>query len=277
LNATCYADIRNYYDFLKSQQESRMRRPVTMLLELCHRSLFGKPLPKGFDFSFNPLWQMTEDQKAAIAVDTTNAIAKAFEDGIVNASIAMKELRQQSKVNGLFTNITDEDIKEAEDLPPPHEMAMQGMQMGVGPKMGALAPKIGGAPGSEGQGAAGKTASGKMFGQGRGTQKAPVPAKAVKAPPATKDAFVADELPEGMQAVVGPDTESQAVWLIEHKPHGEFEEFKVMLGYSDRDSAMEGYKRHFDDAALGSVKRISVANLRALTSEMKPAHSNGHA
>lgn len=268
LNATGDADIRNYYDFLRSQQETRLRRPVRMLLDLCHRSLFGKPLPKGFDFSFNPLWQMTDDVKAAIAVDTTNSVAKAFEDGIINASVAMKELRQMSKVNGLFSNITDEDIEEAEDMPPPHEMAMQGMPMGVGAKLGGIKPKMG---------MGGAAAEGKMFGAGA---KKPAPAKATAAPkpkPATKDSFIMDALPEGISAIVGPDEESKAVWLIEHSPHGRFEEFKAMLGYNDRDSALAGYRSQFDDSSLGTVKRISLTNLRSLASDMKPEKANGHA
>jgi hypothetical protein len=282
LNATGDSDIRNYYDFLKSQQEARLRRPVMMLLDLCHRSLFGKELPEGFDFSFNPCWQMTDDQKAEIAVDITNAVSKSFEDGIINASVALKELRQMSKMTGLFTNISDEDIKEAEEMPPPHEMAMQGMPMGVGAKMGKVGPtRPGMPPGNDvlfgtpqgGKGAAAHKGIATKASAPGATAK---PKPAAKAAKISKDHFITDALPEGMNALVGSDQDSQAVWLIAHnKSDGSFDDFKVMLGYTDRDAAIAGYKSEYDSSLMGQVKRLSLHNLRALISDLKPEHANG--
>lgn len=118
LNATGDADIRNYYDNINSQQEARLRRPIGMLYDIACRSLFGQPLPKGFHFSFNPLWQMTDEQRASMAVNVTNAVTKAQEDGIISTVTAMKELRQSSRLTGVFSNITDEDIEQAEAMPP---------------------------------------------------------------------------------------------------------------------------------------------------------------
>ena len=86
LNATGDADIRNYYDFINSKQESMLRRPVQMLLELSHRSLTGEPLPAGFDFSFAPLWQLADTEKATVAGDITTAVVNAQQAGIVSAT-----------------------------------------------------------------------------------------------------------------------------------------------------------------------------------------------
>jgi phage-related protein (TIGR01555 family) len=67
LNATGDSDIRNYYDMINAKQEAVLRRPVRILLEVMCRSKFGKPLPKGFNFSFRPLWQLAENEKATAA------------------------------------------------------------------------------------------------------------------------------------------------------------------------------------------------------------------
>jgi hypothetical protein len=48
-----------------------------------------------------------------------------MEGGIIDRATALKELRQSSEVTGVWTNITDEQIEEAENEPPPHELALQ--------------------------------------------------------------------------------------------------------------------------------------------------------
>lgn len=113
LNATGESDMRNYYDSINAQQEARLRRPMRLLIEVAYRSKFGDPLPAGFSFGFNPLWQMTAGEKLASAAGITGAISGAFTDGTISIEVALKELRAQSRVTGVFTNITDEDISAA--------------------------------------------------------------------------------------------------------------------------------------------------------------------
>lgn len=118
LNATGDSDIRNYYDLVSSQQESRLRPGIGQLVDLSYRSTFGKPPPDELGFTFNPLWQMSDTEKATIAVGTTQAVTQAFEAGIVDRETAMRELRQSSDVSGVWTNITDDEIQAADDDPP---------------------------------------------------------------------------------------------------------------------------------------------------------------
>ncbi|PPE78293.1 hypothetical protein C3941_19725 [Kaistia algarum] len=118
LNATGDADIRNYYDQISAQQESRMRFGVEKVLELTYRSDIGGEPPEELDFSFNSLWQMSETEKSTIAVGTTAATTQAFEAGIVDRPTAMRELKQSSDVTGIWTNLTDDLITEAENEPP---------------------------------------------------------------------------------------------------------------------------------------------------------------
>lgn len=122
LNSSGESDLRTYYDNVAQEQDQKLRPGLNKVLELAHRSTFGKPLPEGFGFEFVPLWQLTEDQKADVLAKKTAAICDAYNAGIVSWSVALKELRQAARVTGVFTNITDEDINEAESAPPPGEL-----------------------------------------------------------------------------------------------------------------------------------------------------------
>jgi len=128
MNATGESDLRNYYDGIKSAQETRLRRILKVLFDLTHRSLFGKPLPNGFNFTFKPLWQLTEESKAQIATQIATAVEGLFQTGIFTPAMALKEIRQYSRITGFGSNITDEDIEHAEQAPPP----MPGMEGGEG-------------------------------------------------------------------------------------------------------------------------------------------------
>ncbi|WP_083286514.1 DUF1073 domain-containing protein [Burkholderia seminalis] len=119
LNATGESDLRTYYDNIKQQQERRLRRPLNVLFEVLFRSVLGKAPPKGFSYDFRALWQMTDEQKAATANTITDAVTKAVDAGLVTPAGGMKELRASAHRTGVFSSITDEEIKQAEDEPPP--------------------------------------------------------------------------------------------------------------------------------------------------------------
>lgn len=112
-------EIRNYYDSVKEQQEKKLRTGVRVVYDVLYRSTFGKPPPKNFDIDFRPLWQMNDEQKANVAVQVTSAVTAAHDAGVIDRATALKELRQSGQKTGVFTNVTDEQIKEAEDEPPP--------------------------------------------------------------------------------------------------------------------------------------------------------------
>ena len=119
LNATGESDIRLYYDGIKAKQESTLRRPFSKLIRVMWRSEFGMPAPKDLDFTFTPLWQMDAKDKAEIGEKNAETIGKAYDRGLIKSSTAMKELRTLAPQTGLFGNITDEDIVEAELEPAP--------------------------------------------------------------------------------------------------------------------------------------------------------------
>lgn len=121
LNATGDGEMKQYHEGINTKQERRLRMPLTRLLEVMARSVLGAAMPKGWSFTFNSLQRMSDTEKSAIGAQTTAAIVDTYESGLVDQATSLKELKQASDVTGLFTNITDEMITEAENAPPPIE------------------------------------------------------------------------------------------------------------------------------------------------------------
>ena len=121
LNATGESDLRLYYDNILSLQESRLRENLTRLFSVCFRACFGEREPAGFDFNFQPLWQVSALDKAAMAASVSQSVLNAYSSGLLDASTALQELKRASVENGVFSAITDELIAAArlDDAPMP--------------------------------------------------------------------------------------------------------------------------------------------------------------
>jgi phage-related protein (TIGR01555 family) len=104
LSSTGDGEMKQYHESVNTKQERRLRMPLTRLLEVMAMSVLGNAMPEGWSFSFNSLQRMSDTEKSAIATSMTTATL---------------ELKQSSEMTGLFTNITDEMITEAENAPPP--------------------------------------------------------------------------------------------------------------------------------------------------------------
>lgn len=126
LNSTGQSDLQTYYDGTRQSQESDMRSDVHKILRLVHASELGRQADDNLNFEFKSLWQIDEGGKADIASKNTTTIVSTFEAGIIDRPMALKELKQSSNVSGVFSNITDEDIKKAELEPPPGMAAVPG-------------------------------------------------------------------------------------------------------------------------------------------------------
>jgi uncharacterized protein len=119
LSATGESDLRNYYDTINAYQNATLKRSLKTVIRCLHRSVLGTPEPLDFGFEFKPLWQMSAEQKANIANVKTTAILAAHEGQVIGAGTAMTELRQMADETGMFSNITEEQIADAQDVPPP--------------------------------------------------------------------------------------------------------------------------------------------------------------
>jgi phage-related protein (TIGR01555 family) len=149
LNSTGESDLRTYYDAIHQQQELRLRRPVEITARVIAKSE-GIELPDDALINFEPLWQLLPKEKAELAETVTRTVLSAEELGVIGKKRALEELRQSAQQTGIWSTLTDEEIKEAEqdDL-----MAQQMSEMmpmpGAPPAPGAETTT--GHPGSPGQ------------------------------------------------------------------------------------------------------------------------------
>ena len=114
LNSTGESDLTNYYDNILTRQNSDLRPLLNRLFPVMVKSCFGTELPDQFAFTFISLWKMDENEKSTIASRDIDSINKAHQDGLIKRSTALKELKSKSDITGRFTQITEEDIEEAE-------------------------------------------------------------------------------------------------------------------------------------------------------------------
>lgn len=112
-------DLANYYDGVGTQQERRLRRPIQKIMSALHMSELGTPLPDDFAFEFNPLWQMSEVDRSTVAANTVNALTAAVDSGIMTQYAASEQLRDSSRVTGIGSTISDEDLENVKDIDPP--------------------------------------------------------------------------------------------------------------------------------------------------------------
>ena len=113
MDATGEGDLRNYYDTVKQNQETYLRPVLDKLLPILCMSTWGA-VPDDLGFDFSPIRDTSDEERANMIQQTTGAINSAYQSGIISQRIAMKELRQAGEPLGMWTNITDEDIENAD-------------------------------------------------------------------------------------------------------------------------------------------------------------------
>lgn len=118
MNATGDSDLCNYYDRTNADQNKDLRSGMTTILKIVCRSTLGIDAPKNLNFTFKPLWQLNDTEKSDIAQKHTSAVVQAEESSLVSRADALRELRHSSRITGLWSSITDEDIEAAENEPP---------------------------------------------------------------------------------------------------------------------------------------------------------------
>lgn len=114
LNSTGEGDQQNYYDTVGQKQEAQLRPALDKLLPIMFISEFGS-IPDDLDYAFNPIETPSDADVADLASKKTTAVNDVFQSGLISQQIGQKELRQMSDTTGMFTNITDEDIENADD------------------------------------------------------------------------------------------------------------------------------------------------------------------
>lgn len=105
--------LQNYYDMIQEKQETYVRAPLEKLINILAMSTLGK-IPDDIEIVFNPVRRPSDMEKADLGAKNTEAILNAYESGIFGKGTVLRELKQQSSITGLWTNITDKMIEEAD-------------------------------------------------------------------------------------------------------------------------------------------------------------------
>lgn len=128
LNSTGESDIRTYYDNIAQRQNRDLHRGVHLHYRLMAKSN-SIAVPGNFTLGFKSLWQLTDADKSNIGKTNADTVDAAYQAGIIGRQTALKELRQGSRVSGVFTNITRQMIAEADEEvnPAPDAGGLPGM------------------------------------------------------------------------------------------------------------------------------------------------------
>lgn len=109
MNATGESDLKNYYDYVDSQREAKLRPALQKILPVLAMSAWGF-VPDDLGFTFPPLWTPTAKEVAEIARTKSEAVVAGYQAGLMNVDAAQKELRKLEDETGMFGSITDEEI-----------------------------------------------------------------------------------------------------------------------------------------------------------------------
>lgn len=131
MDATGESDLKNYYDYVDSQREAKLRPALQKLLPVLAMSAWGF-VPDDLDFSFPPLWTPTAMETAEITLKKAQAIRDTFQAGLIRADTAQKELKKLEEETGMFGNLADEEIAENAGKTYQDVTALRDPEMGLG-------------------------------------------------------------------------------------------------------------------------------------------------
>lgn len=105
--------LQNYYDSIQEKQESDIKPQLEKLIRIITMSALGK-IPDDLEISFNPVRRPADMEKADLAYKLWQPISEALAQNVITKDVALRELKHQTPLTGLWTNITDEMIEKAQ-------------------------------------------------------------------------------------------------------------------------------------------------------------------
>lgn len=106
--------LQNYYDMIQEKQETQIKAPLEKLIKIITMSSIGE-IPDDLEISFNPVRRPADLEKADLAQKNAQPIFDAYGANLIDKATALSELKQQSPVAGIWSNITDEMIDKAKN------------------------------------------------------------------------------------------------------------------------------------------------------------------
>ncbi len=101
LNATGESDIRHYYDTLSARQEIELRPALERLDDALVRSALGS-YPSSLSYLFNPLWQLSDAEKAAVGLQKAQTTQIYAQLGIMAPDALRKAAQGQIVEDNLY-------------------------------------------------------------------------------------------------------------------------------------------------------------------------------
>ena len=114
LNATGESDMKNYYDVVDGQRESKLRPILERILPVLCMSVWGK-IPDDIEITFPPLWTPNATELAQIANTKAQTVVSAFQSVLLNLGPAQAELKKLEDETGMFGSIEDDVIEANKD------------------------------------------------------------------------------------------------------------------------------------------------------------------
>lgn len=126
LSGTNEGDEHSYYELIGQKQKREVDPQLRKVLPVIAMSTWGE-VPKDFKWTFAPVRNMSNEEQSELGAKKTTAVVEVFNAGLVSQQTALKELQQQSEETGLWTNVTNEDIEQADaEVVSPLEMESAG-------------------------------------------------------------------------------------------------------------------------------------------------------
>ena len=111
LNSTNEGDLSNYYDKIHAEQDAVLRPSLEQLCHLVCQTTFGS-VPDGFEFDFNPLWQLSEAEQATMEKTRADRDKVYTDMGVIDVGLVARELQER----GTYRTMTTEDVDNAEEM-----------------------------------------------------------------------------------------------------------------------------------------------------------------
>jgi phage-related protein (TIGR01555 family) len=124
LSATGESDIRNYYDRVAADQENDLTPTINRLDEVLIRTALGDRDPSIY-YEWTPLWQMSEEEKADVALKKAQAFKIDHDAGLIDPE-ALRIGRQNQLIEdgvypGLEQALEEQQLLELESMKTPEE------------------------------------------------------------------------------------------------------------------------------------------------------------
>lgn len=114
LNSTGEGDIRNYYDHVAAKQNVELKPTLDRLDEILIRHALGDR-PKDVFYTFNPLWQMSEKEKADIAKAKAETTKIYVDTGLLPQEALTKGVENQLIEDGTYPGL-ESALEEAPEI-----------------------------------------------------------------------------------------------------------------------------------------------------------------